>query len=179
MTRSTLPFLYAAAVVLLVVGLSARVWAAWLLTPDAVSRQDTSSFSTAAEPLVSLQPGKEGLAAIVVSTNLFSSRRSAAGARFADSAPAPRRVALAPPPRSIRLFGIGTSGGQGTALLDADPQVPGAEIYRAGDALPGGGRVVRIAPDHVVIDTPEGRQHLRLPSTQPLRPPATNTPEGL
>jgi len=65
--------------------------------------------------------------------------------------------------------------GLATALLDADPLVPGAEIYHAGDALPRGGRVVAIASDHVVIETPEGRERLRM-VPEPRRAPFIPTP---
>ena len=103
------------------------------------------------------------LADEVVATNLFSPRRTAPPARYASDTLVPPPPVPAPMRHVIRLFGIGTTGDGATALLDADPAVPGAEIYHAGDALPGGGRVESIAADHVVIVTSEGRQRLRLP----------------
>lgn len=179
MRRSALPFLHAAAVALVMLGLAARIGGDRLWTPDLAALLDTPSVP-APEPRAAPPPAAEGLAGLVVSTNLFSARRSAPGTRFGDStpAPAPEPVRPAPARHVVRLFGIGTTGGRSTALLDADPLVPGAEVYREGDALPRGGRVVRIADDHVVIDTPDGRQQLRLPSTQSSRPPTSTTPEG-
>ena len=168
MTRPALhPFLYATAAALLVVSVATRVAAERLWTPDLAALPDVPAKAPGL-PTVTRAPSEAlnatGLAAVVVSTNLFSPRRSAPGVRFGDSTPAPPPVPTPPSRPIMGLFGIGTSGGQATALIDADPGVPGAEIYHVGDALPGGGRVVRIADDHVVIDTPEGRQRLRLRS---------------
>ena len=109
------------------------------------------------------------LADEVVATNVFSARRSTPLARYGSDT-----VTTTPPPPpskparpAIRLFGIGTTGEGATALLDADPRVPGAEIYHAGDPIPGGGRVESIAADHVVIVTREGRQRIRLEQDVP------------
>ena len=47
---------------------------------------------------------------------------------------APRK----PAEPSARLFGISRGPGGAVALIDADPDVPGAEVYRIGDTVRGG-----------------------------------------
>ena len=115
----------------------------------------------------------------IVAGNVFAARRTAPSARFipADRTPA---VVAPPLPRAVErpplaVFGILITGGRTTALLDADPRIPGAEIYREGDILPGGGRVLQITAEQVVVDMPDGRHVLRLPSAtrSTERPPLT------
>jgi len=174
--RTTAPLLYSAAAALLLVGLSARIAAGRLWTPNLVASPDAPAVAPVM-PTTAADPNAAGLAEIVVSTNPFSPRRTSPGVRFADSNPAPPTIAAPPLRHIVHLFGIGTTGGRATALLDADPRVPGAEIYQVGDALPGGGRIVQIEGDHVVIDTPEGRLRLRMLTVAPLPPPTSSPPE--
>ncbi len=173
--RTTAPLLYSVAVALLLVGLSARMAAGRLWTPDLAAPPDAPA--TPVMPVTAQVQNDAGLAEIVASTNPFSPRRTPPGVRFADSSPPPPTAAAPPMRHIIHLFGIGSTGGRATALLDADPRVPGAEIYQVGDALPGGGRVVQIEDDHVVIDSPEGRQRLRMLTVAPLPPPTASPPE--
>ena len=76
---------------------------------------------------------------------------------------------VAPPKRkpaepAIKLFGITRGPGGAVALIDADPKVPGAELYRVGDELRDG-RVRFISDSTVLVARPSGRLVLRLPST--------------
>ena len=174
--RTTTPLLYSAAAAMLLVGLSARIAAGRLWTLNLEASPDAPAVAPVM-PTTAADPNAAGLAEIVVSTNPFSPRRTSPGVRFADSNPAPPTIAAPPLRHIVHLFGIGTTGGRATALLDADPRVPGAEIYQVGDALPGGGRIVQIEGDHVVIDTPEGRLRLRMLTVAPLPPPTSSHPE--
>lgn len=79
------------------------------------------------------------------------------------------------PPRRPRLFGVTLSTSGASALIDADPRVPGAEIYRVGDPI-AGGRLVEIGPSSVVIEGRGSRQVLRLETAQPERAPSPNSP---
>lgn len=118
-----------------------------------------------------------GLAQEVVATDVFAARRSAPRAKYsADPVSEPVTQAVVVPAKpAVRLYGTGMTGGQATAILDADPAVPGAEIYHVGDALFGGGRVVSIEADHVVIETSRGRERLRM--LRATKPPTSSAPE--
>jgi hypothetical protein len=103
--------------------------------------------------------------ALVVDSNMFSPARSAPRVRFtirpaaAESVPAAPRVPAAP---VLRVYGITLRATDSTALIDADPRVPGAEIYRVGDRLPNGSLIVEMTDGTVVVEGPRGRQILRL-----------------
>src|SRR5256885_139760 len=89
--------------------------------------------------------------------------RSAPGGRAAGGAASASRR----PP--LKLYGI-TVGPQGAvALIDADPKIPGAEIYRVGD-LVAGARLVAITDSTVTLAQPSGPLILRLPSGDRNRP---------
>jgi hypothetical protein len=64
------------------------------------------------------------------------------------------------------LYGITVRGTEALALIDADPGVPGAEIYRVGDRVRGS-RVVAITDSTVTLASVSGggaAQVLRLSS---------------
>ncbi len=50
------------------------------------------------------------------------------------------------------------------ALIDADPAIPGAEVYRVGDRI-GAARVVEIQETAVILEGPSGRSTLSLPTS--------------
>jgi hypothetical protein len=54
------------------------------------------------------------------------------------------------------------------ALIDADPRIPGAEVYRVGDEVRGG-RIAAVTDSTVVIARPSGPLTLRLPVTDAER----------
>jgi hypothetical protein len=60
------------------------------------------------------------------------------------------------------LFGISRGPGGAVALIDADPAVPGAEIYEIGDAVRDG-RLSAIGESTVTLTRPSGPLVLRLP----------------
>ncbi|HEX2717447.1 MAG TPA: type II secretion system protein N [Gemmatimonadaceae bacterium] len=168
MRARIVPILYVLAVLLVAGGLAtpALLQRGWLSADEPAAADDRADRATPPRASSAATPS---LADEVVATNLFSPRRTAPLARYgSDTLPTtPRSPVTKPAQPAIRLFGIGTTGEGATALLDADPRVPGAEIYHAGDPLPGGGRVESIAADHVVIVTREGRQRIRLQQDSP------------
>src|SRR3989442_7825279 len=105
---------------------------------------------------------------MVAATTSTRTRR----ARLLRFAPAGRGFGARPsagagPP--LKLYGI-TVGPQGAvALIDADPKIPGAEIYRVGD-LVAGARLVAITDSTVTLAQPSGPLILRLPSGDRNRP---------
>src|SRR5205814_4948042 len=69
----------------------------------------------------------------------------------------PGRAAAPTKPRgpTLRLYGI-TVGAQGAvAIIDADPSIPGGELYRVGD-LVAGARVLAITDSTVTLAQPSG-----------------------
>ncbi|OLC99197.1 MAG: hypothetical protein AUI89_09395 [Gemmatimonadetes bacterium 13_1_40CM_3_65_8] len=93
--------------------------------------------------------------ATIVSTNIFSTDR------------VPPRVRFTPPGR---LYGI-TIGASGTAtaLIDADPDIPGAEIYHIGDVV-AGAPIVDITDSTVVLAQPSGQRVLHLQRSSRRQP---------
>jgi hypothetical protein len=100
---------------------------------------------------------------------VFSPRRAPPATRFVpdwarrDSTPAPVARRATPVEPSIRLYGIARGGGGAVALIDADPRVPGAEVYRVGD-LVRGSRVTAVTDSTVVLSGRGGSSVLRLPA---------------
>ena len=80
----------------------------------------------------------------IVSTNIFSSDRRPPKQRYvpptavATPAPSPSTDTVRTGPPPIRLYGVTLSGADsGVALIEADPKIPGAELYRIGDLVRG------------------------------------------
>jgi hypothetical protein len=184
--------MYAATVVLVVVGLalqfvpsagrleasSTNVSTATALSGDsagesrnpavansAVPEQTAPRIANDAAPII--LPG--AFQAVVIS-NIFSPDRAPPRTRYrphgAEQAEAPSSAPGRKPPR-LRLFGVTLRTNGAVALIDADPAVPGAEIYRVGDPI-AGGRLVEIGAASVVIERSSGRQTIRL-ETEPSR----------
>jgi hypothetical protein len=103
----------------------------------------------------------------IVSEDLFNAEREAPPSRYVppelETAPPEPQPIATPPRRSPRLFGVAVGPDGAVALIDADPRIPGAEVYRPGDSV-GDARLVEVSDTAVILQGPAGRQVLRLPS---------------
>jgi len=105
----------------------------------------------------------------IARANVFGPERTPPRSRYA---PPGSRLAQAPAAAgepSLRLFGLAAGAGGAVALIDADPRVPGAEIYRLGDRV-GPYRLESIADTFVVLAGPTGTRTLRLQAPQRRSP---------
>ncbi len=107
--------------------------------------------------------------ATIVSTNLFSTDRVPPRVRFIPPGLATRGQPVHRAP-AVRLYGItiGASG-SATALIDADPDIPGAEIYHIGDMV-AGAPIVAITDSTVVLAQPSGQRVLHLQRSSRRQP---------
>ena len=155
--------LYAIAGVLVLLGLVLRVAPARV--PDASGVLSLPGTVRQAAP--EAMGGDEPSYAAVASGNVFSQSRTPPKVRFVPEGtaePAPVAVRKRPRPPALRLYGITAAASGTTALIDADPKVPGAEMYRVGDRIHGA-PITRITDSTVVISRPSGSLILRLPSS--------------
>lgn len=111
--------------------------------------------------------------AAIVASNAFSPSRTAPAIRFVPEGLRKDTQTVVREPRKPRevpvlLFGITRGPGGAVALIDADPAVPGAEVYRVGDAVRDG-RLTDIGESTVVLTRPSGRVVLRLPDAAERR----------
>jgi hypothetical protein len=103
----------------------------------------------------------------IAAANIFSQDRAAPAVRFVP----PGRAAAPTKPRgpTLRLYGI-TVGTQGAvAIIDGDPKIPGAGIYRLGD-LVAGARIVAITDSTVTLAERSGPLVLRLQAAPGRKP---------
>ncbi|OLB48059.1 MAG: hypothetical protein AUI08_12260 [Gemmatimonadetes bacterium 13_2_20CM_2_65_7] len=107
--------------------------------------------------------------ATIVSTNIFSTDRVPPRVRFTPPGLAARGQPVHRAP-AVRLYGI-TIGASGTAtaLIDADPDIPGAEIYHIGDVV-AGAPIVDITDSTVVLAQPSGQRVLHLQRSSRRQP---------
>ncbi|WP_269716786.1 type II secretion system protein N [Caulobacter sp. NIBR2454] len=99
---------------------------------------------------------------------------------FRAGAPTLSLDAPASPSGGYQLFGVRTDGaGRGSAILAGSDGIQAS--YAVGDTLPGGARLTRIAPDHVILADGASRLRIGFPAptgagvvapTQPPPPPA-------
>ncbi|NIR44004.1 MAG: hypothetical protein GWN99_02275 [Gemmatimonadetes bacterium] len=128
--------------------------------PIAIDRPATEpSPSERAQALLTFQE--------IVQANVFSQDRAAPAQRYVPPELAlPEPVPTAAPaaaPR-LRLFGVAVGPTGAVALIDADPAIPGAEVYRQGD-LVRGLQLVEIRETTVVLMGEDGPTVLSLPSS--------------
>lgn len=122
------------------------------------------SGSEQAEALLSYQA--------IVRANVLSRNRTPPATRYVppelaeEVAPVRTPTATAPP---LRLYGVAVGPTGAVALIDADPSVPGAEVYRPGDSV-GDARLISIADTAVVLEGPAGRTVLTLPTSSRRSP---------
>jgi hypothetical protein len=152
--------LYVAAAVLLAVALPLRL----APTPARAARTPAVQRATVGTSLGAAAGEPSGVTEAIVQGNVFSTSRAAPRTRYTppDLASArPARPATRPaPPSRLRLFGT-VVGPSAVALIDADPAIGGAEVYRVGDVV-GGSRIVAVSESTVVLEGVAGRTVLRL-----------------
>lgn len=105
----------------------------------------------------------------IVRDNVFDRTRQPPAERYLPPELAAARAAAEPETRvrrGPRLFGLAVGPDGSVALIDADPRIPGAEVYRPGD-LVGGARLVAVTDSSAVLAGPAGTTVLRLPSSRP------------
>ncbi len=122
------------------------------------------SGSERAEALLSYQG--------IVRANVFSRDRTPPPTRYVP----PELAEAVAPPRAptrtgpaLRLYGVAVGPTGAVALIDADPAIPGAEVYRPGDTV-GDARLVSIADTAVVLEGRAGRIVLTLPTSSRRSP---------
>jgi len=156
--------LYAAAAAFLVAGLGLR------LAPMSVPRTDIAPPALPAATRLDVAPTSTSPAPrydVIVAANIFSQDRTAPAVRF--SPPGRAAAPTKPSGPTLKLYGI-TVGPQGAvALIDADPKIPGAEIYRVGD-LVAGAALVAITDSTVTLAEPSGPLVLHLQPAQRRKP---------
>ena len=158
MTRRQARFVAAASGALLLLALGLR------LTPPGVRLPALEQTQPAYAAAETLAPGRDAVEADgyanVIEGNIFSPSRQAPATRQAPSVDEPPLVR---PPRRLRLSGIVRGPDGIVALIDADPAIPGAELYRLGDQV-GPYRVEEATDSVVVLRGASGTQVLRLDS---------------
>jgi hypothetical protein len=108
---------------------------------------------------------RKGPVAAITRLNIFSPQRTAPQSRYTPpglarpTQPTAARVTTSP----IQLFGIAVGPEGAVALIDADPDIPGAEIYRVGDTVRGA-LIQAITDSTVVLQGAGGQSVLRLPN---------------
>ena len=152
--------LWPAALGLTALGLALRLAPA---APPAASAPVVSS-APSLPPVPAPPSGAE-----VVAGNIFTASRSAPRLRFSPRGLVP--TAAAPVPAPLVLYGITLTARDALALIDADPRVPGAEIYRIGERVRGN-RIVAITDSTVTLTPASGTAPfvLRLPTSVRRQP---------
>ncbi len=160
--RDVTRVLYVLAGAMALAGLALRLWPARPAVPP-------TDLINVAQPAAEPSPSERAQALLafqeIVQANVFSQSRTAPAERYvppelAAATPAPARAAA---PR-LRLFGVAVGPTGAVALIDADPAIPGAEVYREGD-LVRGLRLIEIGETAVVLEGEDGRTVLTLPSS--------------
>jgi hypothetical protein len=155
--------LYGTAAILLLLGLALRI------APARVgAHQEWTAPRPQSGPDITKTPREAaGKGDAIAAGNIFSVSRSAPRVRYtppdlvagSETVRArPRRAAA-----GLKLFGTVSAT---AALIDANPAVPGAEIYQIGDVV-GGKRIRAVTESTVVLEGSTGRTVLRLQRTQP------------
>lgn len=156
--------LYGAAAALILIGLALRLAPASRPAADPVR-----GLPVATKPLpVRVTSGNSSAYAPIAAGNVFSRTRKAPSIRFLpEGREAPEQVAAPARPRQpvFRLYGITVGADGAVALIDADPKIRGAELYRLGD-LVGGYPISEITDSTVVISRKSGPLVLRLRAAQ-------------
>jgi len=168
MTLRRTNVLYSIAGVLTLAGLAALI-----LPPGSVEPREP--FAPVNVPGVTPSPSEDAAALLsyqeIVGSNIFSADRSPPATRYVPPELAAQQPAAAPTqptaPR-FRLYGVATGPTGAVALIDAEPSIPGAEIYRPGDSVRGF-TLEEIADTYVVLRGPSGSITLLLETPRSRR----------
>ncbi len=147
------------AIALIFVVAPASVGSSEAVVPDIPLVAPAKDASTTARELLSFEA--------IPRSNIFAPDRSPPPSRYIPPGQEAEQpiVRATPAPAPPRLFGVASGPTGAVALIDADPSIPGAEIYRVGDRVRGA-RLTEIADTMVVIEGAGGRTVLRLPSSR-------------
>lgn len=126
------------------------------LAPAAVPSANAPTITPAQPlpPVPALASGTE-----VVAANIFAASRSAPRLAFSPRGHVP--VTATPAPAPLVLYGVTVTADDALALIDADPQIPGAEIYRVGERV-GANRLIAITDSTVTLAPASGTAPLVL-----------------
>lgn len=157
--------LYGAAAVLFLGALALRLVPASLPPADPSHR-----VPVAVTPVqVPARTGDVSTYAAIGAGNVFARTRRPPAVRFVPEGREPPAAAAPAPIKRrqpvFRLYGITVGARGAVALIDADPKIRGAELYRVGD-LVGGAPITGITDSTVVIARKGARLVLRLPPAQ-------------
>jgi len=166
MTPTTVRALWASAATL--GGLAALLWVVppWIGAPaqppaDIVLPAPPDDPSTHAVALLSYEE--------IARANVFAPERTPPRTRYTPPGARSQSAPMAGDATTLRLYGLAAGSGGAVALIDADPRIPGAEIYRVGDRV-GPYRLESIADTFVVLAGPAGGRTLRLQAPQRRSP---------
>ena len=163
MTRQVAGRLYTVAAVVIVAAGASRLAPPVIRLPaaptaDSASAPPTRDPSAQAAALLTFEE--------IVRTDMFSADRQPPRERYVPpelrAAAVPDRPAGPQVPR-LQLFGVATGPSGAVALIDANPAIPGAEIYRLGDRV-SIYRLESISDTLVVLRGDAGVRRLRLES---------------
>jgi len=141
--------------------------AVWLGTaPVRVPRVAVESgppVFSAAPVAAGLPPGPEAYGEVVERSILSPTRQAPATRRTPGGQSAPARASEGTHQRRLHLSGIVRGADGYVVLIDADPAIPGSELYRLGDRV-GPYRLVEATDSSVVLRGASGAQVLRFES---------------
>jgi len=138
----------------------------WVATPA----QPPADIAMPAPPV---DPSTHAVALLsyeeIARANVFAPERTPPRHRYSPPGARSQPAPVAGDATTLRLYGLAAGSGGAVALIDADPRIPGAEIYRVGD-LVGPYRLESIADTFVVLAGPGGGRTLRLQAPQRRSP---------
>jgi hypothetical protein len=151
--------------------LAAAVYAISWRTPESSSPQAApapiaTQLAGALPATARSAPADSAAERNIVAANIFSPDRAPPKKRyvppsFGELASVDRGPAGPPAPPALRLFGITITPNGAQALIEADPKIAGAEVYRVGDRIREF-QLIELSDSTAVLDGPDGELILRL-----------------
>jgi hypothetical protein len=112
----------------------------------------------------------------VVSRNVFSADRAAPKRPYVSATAAATAPASTITEPAVQLFGIAITPSGAQALIEANPRIPGAEVYRVGDRV-GDYRLIQLSDSAAILESVKGRLVLRLRSAPVGTIPRSTRPQ--